>query len=285
MKRKPSWIKFKIPGGESYTKVKSIIEKNNLNTVCLEAGCPNVGECFGNGTATFLILGDICTRNCLYCSVTKGIPKKLSSDEDKKIVRAIKALNLNYSVITSVTRDDLLFGGAEIYAKIVQCLKKEVPKCKIELLIPDFKLSFEESMELIIASNPDVINHNIEVAGSYYKKLRPLGDYKLSLKLLEKVSKSNIVSKSGLMIGFGETRKEIRNTLKDLRSSGCKYLTVGQYLQSRKDGFEVEKYYTPDEFKEIEIEAIDLGFDKVFSAPLVRSSYHASEMQNNEKLD
>jgi len=277
-KRKPEWVKFKIPGGSEYVRVKRIINERGLHTVCLEAGCPNIGECFNNGTATFLILGNICTRNCRYCAVEKGNPEFTDYDEPVKVAEAIEHLGLNYAVITSVTRDDLEDGGAEIFVSMVRNIRERIPECKIELLVPDFGESMEESIKKIVLSGPDIINHNIEVVKNYYEGLRPLGNYALSLKLLDKVAASGIPAKSGLMIGFGETMDDIETTLKDLQSAGCSILTVGQYLQSKKTGFPVEKYYTPEEFEEIKKMARDMGFKKILSGPLVRSSYHAGEL-------
>ncbi len=276
--RIPSWIRYKIPGGKVYTGVKKVIETNGLHTICLEAGCPNIGECFSCGTATFLILGDTCTRNCRYCAVKKGIPTDPDMDEPLKIADAVAKLKLKYCVITSVTRDDMADGGAELFAMTTSGIRKSSPSCGIELLVPDFKDSQEEALNILNQSPPDVLNHNIEVVKSLYRQLRPAGDYIASLKLLKLASEKGMKTKSGLMIGFGETMKDIELTLKDLRESECKILTVGQYLKSHKDNFDVVKYYHPDEFKEIEKYALTIGFESVLSGPLVRSSYHAEEV-------
>jgi len=276
--RKPGWIRFKIPGGEKYTRVKNIIRKNKLHTVCLEAGCPNIGECFGCGTATFLIMGNICTRNCLYCAVSQGTPESPDADEPENIASAVKELELKYAVITSVTRDDIPDGGSSIFAKTATAIKTRYPQCRIELLVPDFKTVMESSLDTIIAAGPHVINHNIEVVSSLYKQLRPAGDYELSLRLLSRAAAAGIPAKSGLMIGFGETIADIEKTFGDLYAAGCRILTVGQYLQSRKNGFPVNKYYTPEEFTLIGDMAKNMGFERVMSGPLIRSSYHAADM-------
>ena len=277
-KKKPSWIKFTIPGGETYTHVKKIINENRLNTICLEARCPNIGECFNKGTATFLIMGGICTRNCLYCSVSHGKPLPLDTDEPEKIARAISAMGLKYAVITSVTRDDLPDGGASIFADTVNEVKNSAPDCLVEVLVPDFRGCMQPAIELISGAGPLIINHNIEVVRSHYRYLRPMGNYDQSLELIRLVAKQGITAKSGLMIGFGETLKDIETTLHDLHEAGCSVLSVGQYLQSKKEGFEVIKYYHPDEFIGIKEIALEMGFSSVASAPNVRSSYHASDM-------
>ena len=275
--KKPSWIRQNIPGGPVYAGLKNIINEEKLHTVCLEARCPNQGECFKNGTATFIILGNTCTRNCLYCSVNKGIPVGHDIDEPKRVARAIKALGLKYAVITSVTRDDLEDGGAETFVQSVEEIRKLNPSCKIELLVPDFKNNHEEALDKIIKVNPFVINHNIEVVKNYYYTLRPKGDYDLSLKILNKVAEHKIIAKSGLMIGFGESKRDILATLIDLREAGCSILTIGQYLQSTREGYPVKKYYSPEEFNDLKSEALGIGFKIVVSGPQVRSSYHASE--------
>ena len=279
VKRKiPDWIKFKIPSGENYRKVASAVKSRSLHTVCLEAGCPNVGECFACGTATFLIMGDTCTRNCRYCAVQQGVPGELDHQEPQKVADAVGELGLRYAVITSVTRDDLPDGGAHMFARTVEAVKQNSPGCRVEVLVPDFRNSLESSLQAVIDAGPDVINHNIEVVRSFYRELRPLGDYNGSLQLLKKVSASGIPAKSGLMIGFGETIDDIRHTLEDLRDQGCSMLTVGQYLQSRRDGYPVAKYYHPREFRQIKEMAEDMGFSQVMSGPMVRSSYHADHM-------
>ncbi|HDP80547.1 MAG TPA: lipoyl synthase [Spirochaetes bacterium] len=273
----PDWIRFSIPAGENYVRVKRVLEENSLHTVCTEARCPNIGECLGRGTATFLIMGPFCSRNCRYCAVRTGPPAPLDPAEPAKIARAVSALKLSYAVITSVTRDDLPDGGAGHFADTVQALRERVPSCGIELLVPDFKNSFDESIGKVIAAGPNVINHNIEVARRLYREMRPRGDYDLSLRLIERVSLSAVPSKSGLMVGLGETMADIEDTLRDLRFVGCRALTVGQYLRSTADNAPVRKFYRPEEFDAIGEMARSMDFDHVMSAPLVRSSYRAGE--------
>jgi len=276
--RKPPWIKFKIPGGHNYRNVKRVIEEQDLHIVCVEAVCPNIGECLNSGTATFLILGNVCTRNCRYCAVTKGVPGTLDTGEPARVAEAVCVLGLKYAVVTSVTRDDLADGGAGIFAQTVSLIRGRTPVCGIELLIPDFRQSMNESLDMIIASGPDVINHNIEVVNRYYHTLRPKGDYDISLSVLEHVAASGIPAKSGLMIGFGESIRDIRNTLLDLYSAGCRYITIGQYCKSTVSGHPVDRYYHPDEFAEIGQMAEEIGFTGVMSGPMVRSSYNAHSM-------
>jgi len=277
----PSWIKVKSYDKEAYIKTKNIIERYNLHTICIEADCPNRYECFSKGTATFMILGDVCTRNCLYCNVKKGKPKGVDKSETKRIAMAVKKLDLRYVVITCVTRDDLPDGGAEQFVDTINEIRKAKPNSKIELLISDLNGNWE-ALKKIVDAKPDVINHNIEVVRELFKKLRPKGSYDLSLSLLKKIKEINpeIKTKSGFMVGFGESKKQIVQTLKDLRKANCNIVTIGQYLQPSTSHFEVKKYYAPNEFKKIEKAAKAMGFEKVMAGPLVRSSYHAGEMEN-----
>jgi lipoic acid synthetase len=274
----PDWIKCTIPSGPQYKKVKQHVNACGLHTVCIEARCPNVGECFTKGHATFLIMGNVCTRNCKYCAVAKGVPLPVDDDEPQKIARAINNLKLSYVVVTSVTRDDLSDGGAVYFAKTVDAVRTLNDSTMVEVLIPDFKHSQQLSLKTIMAAKPDVINHNIEVAQSCYTTLRPSGNYRASLKLLAIVTEYGFTAKSGLMIGFGETLDDIVQTLRDVRSTGCEIMTIGQYCSSYKGAYPVQKYYTPDEFSRIEAIAYTIGFSKVMAAPLVRSSYRAGEM-------
>ncbi len=274
-KRKPEWIRYKIPGGKEYLKVKSIVRDLGLHTICTEAKCPNAGECFAKGTATFLILGDICTRNCRYCAVKKGIPSAPDFHEPEKIAVAVKTLNLKYAVITSVTRDDLADGGASQFAETCRLIKEFVSECKVELLIPDFKKTMKSSLEIILQENIHILNHNIETVKEFFPKLRPAGDYSHSLRLLKSASGMGARVKSGIMIGFGETFDEIKSTMSDIITNGCRILTVGQYLSPGTGHYEVVKYYHPDEFSEIRRIGLEMGFENVMSAPNVRSSYNA----------
>jgi len=276
-RRIPDWIKFKIPSGSAYTRIKSVINNRQLNTICLEARCPNIGECFCRGTATFLILGRVCSRNCKYCSVATGIPEKPDPLEPEKIADAVSRLGLSYAVITSVTRDDLPDGGASAFAETLEKIRSN-GACGVELLVPDFRNKGAEPLERILAESPDVLNHNIEVCRSRYADLRPQGHYDLSLELIHRVYRSGVPVKSGLMIGFGEGLKEIEATVKDLYSAGCRMLTIGQYLQSDRDGYPVKKYYRPEAFEEIRLAAVSAGIPNVYSGPQVRSSYRAEEM-------
>jgi lipoyl synthase len=276
MRHHPDWLKVKIPGGDNFVKMKSLIRNAKLHTICEEAKCPNIAECFNSGTAVFLILGDVCTRNCSYCNVSHGIPDVLNSNEPADVAESVKKLGLKYAVITSVTRDDLLDGGASVFIKTVEKIREMKTECKIELLIPDFKGDIG-SLKKIAKSKPDVINHNIEVVEELFPTIRPEGNYNTSLYVLKNIKKinKNIFSKSGFMIGIGETTDQIVKTMKDLRKSDVDFLTIGQYLQPTKKHAEIKKYYTPVEFKEFKKIALDLGFKHVESAPLVRSSYHA----------
>ncbi len=274
----PDWIKFSIPSGKQYKKIQQYVAHCGLHTVCTEARCPNIGECFSKGHATFLIMGNICTRNCRYCAVTKGQPKPLDTKEPQNVAHAVAHLNLDYVVITSVTRDDLDDGGASHFVRTIDAIRNTNTKTKIEVLIPDFKYSQKLSLTKIINAKPDVVNHNIEVARRLYSTLRPQGDYSKSLEVLAIVTDNGRVAKSGLMIGFGETLDDIITTLEDLHTTGCRIITIGQYCASHKEAYPVQKFYTPEEFKQIESIAYAIGFSKVLSAPLVRSSYRAGEL-------
>ena len=276
MRRHPDWLKVKIGGGETYVKMKSLLRNAKLHTICEEAKCPNIAECFGCGTAVFLILGDICTRNCKYCNVQHGEPVSLNSNEPKDVAESVKELDLKYVVITSVTRDDLEDGGASVFYNTVNEVKNLNKNCKIEVLIPDFKGKIE-SLKKVIDSNPDVINHNIEVVQELFPKIRPEGNYKISLKLLENIKRinKNVKTKSGFMVGIGENKDQILKTMNDLRDANVNFLTIGQYLQPTRSHAEIKKYYTPKEFEELQKIGLDMGFKHVESGPLVRSSYHA----------
>jgi len=278
MRRHPDWLKVKIGGGESFVKLKSMLRKSKLHTICEEAKCPNIAECFGCGTAVFLILGDTCTRNCRYCNVKHGTPLPLNPNEPKDVAESVKKLGLKYAVITSVTRDDLEDGGASMFYETVKEIKKLNNSCKVEVLIPDFR-GKKDSLQTVIDAKPDVVNHNIEVVEELFPKIRPDGSYTLSLKLLGNIKKidRNFKTKSGFMVGLGESKGQILKTMDDLRRAGVDFLTMGQYLQPTRQHVEIEKYYTPDEFNEFKTIALDKGFRHVESGPLVRSSYHAEK--------
>jgi lipoic acid synthetase len=279
MRRHPDWLKVRIGGGEEYSKVKTLLRSAKLHTICEEAKCPNIAECFGSGTAVFLILGNICTRACRYCNVSHGIPAALNPEEPRDIAESVKMLGLKYVVITSVTRDDLKDGGASVFNETIREIRKVNTGCKIEVLIPDFKGDLAV-LQQIIDATPDVLNHNIEVVEDLFPLIRPEGNYQRSLKVLNamRTEGEKIPTKSGLMVGFGETKKQILSTLDDLRGVGVDFLTIGQYLQPTRNHVEVKKYYTPEEFLTLKSAAYSLGFRHVESGPLVRSSYHAQDV-------
>ena len=274
----PDWLKVKIPGGQNYLRIQKMLRTSNLHTVCEEAKCPNIGGCWDRGTATFMILGDICTRACRYCAVTSGKPLALDPLEAYKLSKVVEKMKLKYVVITSVNRDDLDNGGAEVFAECVHQIRKRLPECKIEVLIPDFEGN-EPALEIVVGVNPDTINHNIETVRRIFPDVRPKGDYDQSLKLLEtvKLLNSASITKSGIMIGLGEEVGEIQQTMEDLISVGCDLLTIGQYLQPSSKHIERVKWYTPREFNQLAEMGREIGFKHVVSGPLVRSSYHADE--------
>lgn len=276
-RRIPDWIKTSLPSSNIFYEVKDILKRNNLNTVCEGALCPNCTECFSKKTATFLIMGNVCTRNCKYCNINSGSPTELDIEEPNRVANATKELGLKHIVITSVTRDDLPNYGASHFAETVNKIKDQC-NATIEALIPDFKGS-EESLQKVMKTKIDVLNHNIECAKNIFKEMRPQGNYKQSLKLLKKAKEinNNILTKSGFMIGLGETIEEIKETINDLKKSNVDIITIGQYLRPSKNNPEVSKYYTPDEFKELKEYALSIGFKHVESGPLIRSSYNAIE--------
>jgi len=277
MRRHPDWLKVKIGSGKNYIQMKSLLRNAKLHTICEEAKCPNIAECFSSRTAVFLILGDICTRNCKYCNVKHGTPKLLSPDEPKDVAESVKELGLKYVVITSVTRDDLEDGGANVFYETVNEVKKLNKNCIVEILIPDFKGEIE-SLKKVIDAKPDVINHNIEVVQELFPVIRPEGDYETSLELLRNIKKiDKVKTKSGFMIGLGENTEQIFKTMKHLRNANVDFLTIGQYLQPSREHAVIRKYYTPKEFDELKITALSVGFKHVESGPLVRSSYHAEK--------
>jgi len=273
---KPFWLKTKIPGGKNYLAVKKIVEDNNLHTVCQEAFCPNLKECWSNNTATFMILGDTCTRNCKFCDVKNGIPLKPDHDEPNRVTNAVKLMKLDYVVITSPTRDDLIDGGAEIWANTIKKIKDVNPNCKVELLIPDFQGKIED-LEIVMKEKPDVVGHNLETAPSLYKSIRPEANYRRSLKILRSANKYDTITKTGIMLGLSETKEEILNIMKDAYESGVKFFTLGQYLQPSKENASVKEFITPETFEYYKNEGMKIGFQHVESGPLVRSSYHADK--------
>ena len=275
-RRLPEWFKVKMPGGPNYLDLRDKLRSERLHTVCEEARCPNIGECWELGTATFMILGDVCTRACAYCAVTSGVPQGLDLEEPVRLAETVENLGLRYAVITSVNRDDLPDGGAFIFSQCVSQIRKRVPGCKIELLIPDFEGNWD-ALSSVMRAKPDTLNHNIETVRRLFRRMRPRGRYDQSLELLERAKRldANAVTKSGMMVGLGENWDEILDTMRDLRSVDCDLLTIGQYLRPSAKHARVIKWYAPDEFDALRREGEALGFRHVASGPLVRSSYHA----------
>ena len=278
IKKKPYWIRSKVINSKEFFKTKTIVNQDRLKTVCQEANCPNITECWSKRHATFLIMGDTCTRACAFCDVITGKPKKLDPLEPIKISNAIKKLNLKHAVITSVNRDDLEDGGSNHFREVVEITKKNNPNTTIEILTPDF-LRKGDAYKQVIKAKPDVFNHNIETVPSMYRQIRPGSRYFGSLDLLKKVKEidQNIFTKSGLMVGFGETKNEILQVMEDLRTANVDFLTIGQYLQPSKKHYPLNRYYLPEEFQELKDVALSKGFLLVSSSPLTRSSYHADE--------
>jgi lipoyl synthase len=274
--RLPPWFRIRLTTSERLITVRNQIRTNDLHTVCQSASCPNRLECWNDGTATFLILGNVCTRGCRFCNVPKGAPKGLDLDEPKRVARAVAALHLNYAVITSVTRDDLDDGGAGIFAETIQAVRKRAPGCRVEVLIPDFQGS-AAALDAVLRAAPDVLNHNLETVPSLYARVRPQADYSRSLQLLERAHAHGAATKTGLMLGLGEDLDEVRSVLHDISRTGCSGLTLGQYLQPGKSHLPVEKYYHPAEFDSLRKEALAMGIRRVVAGPLVRSSYRAGE--------
>lgn len=275
--RKPDWIRVKLPAGEAVNRVKQALRNNNLHTVCEEAACPNLGECFHKGTATFMIMGDLCTRRCPFCDVAHGKPLPLDTQEPLRLAKTVKDMGLKYVVITSVDRDDLRDGGAGHFAQCIKSIRELSPSTKIEILVPDFRGRMQQAVDILVKTPSDVFNHNLETVPALYKQARPGADYHGSLQLLKlhHESRPDIPVKSGLMLGIGETQSQVLCVLEDLLAHGCSMLTLGQYLQPSQDHLTVQRYLHPDEFEQYARIAKDMGFKQVASAPLVRSSYHA----------
>ncbi len=277
--KKPRWIRAKAPSSAEVSRLKGILRQQKLFTVCEEAQCPNLGECFDHGTATFMIMGGICTRRCPFCDVAHGKPKALDGNEPAHLADTIKAMKLKYVVITSVDRDDLRDGGAGHFAACIKAARTQSPDLKIEILVPDFRGRMDVALKALADAPPDVFNHNLETAPRLYKQARPGADYQWSLTLLKKFKQQHpeIPSKSGLMLGLGETDAEIIEVMRDLRAHDCNMLTLGQYLQPSQHHLPVERYATPETFDRLAVIAKELGFDNVASGPMVRSSYHADQ--------
>ncbi|MBF0256294.1 MAG: lipoyl synthase [Gammaproteobacteria bacterium] len=275
--RKPSWIRAKAPTGQGVARIKRILRERGLSSVCEEALCPNLGECFSQGSATFMIMGDICTRRCPFCDVAHGKPKPLDADEPRQLAAAIAEMGLRYVVITSVDRDDLRDGGAGHYADCLRQIRQQCPDTRIEILTPDFRGRVEIALQAFAEIQPEVFNHNLETVPRLYRQCRPGADYTGSLQLLAAIKQRHpgVTTKSGLMLGLGETLAEVEQVLRDLRAHQCDMLTLGQYLQPSRDHLPVQRFVPPEEFDQLRQLAQTLGFSKVASAPMVRSSYHA----------
>ena len=275
--RKPAWIRARSPNSPEVARLKTVLREHKLHTVCEEASCPNLGECFGHGTATFMIMGNICTRRCPFCDVAHGKPNALDADEPENLARTIAAMGLKYVVVTSVDRDDLRDGGAAHFAACIQAIRQHAPHTKLEILVPDFRGRMDVALEILHNNPPDVFNHNLETVPRLYKQARPGSDYAWSLALLKRFKQQHptIPTKSGVMLGLGETLDEVQQVMADLRAHGCDMLTLGQYLQPSQHHLPVARYVTPQEFDELADVGRALGFANVASGPMVRSSYHA----------
>lgn len=274
--RRPEWLKAKIPAGENYARLQGLVEEHKLHTVCAEARCPNMGECWNNGTATFMILGDVCTRSCGFCAVKTGKPVELDAGEPARVAEAVRKLRLRHAVITSVNRDELFDGGAAIFAETIRRTRDLNPRTKIEVLIPDFK-GDEFALDIVLAAFPDILNHNTETVPRLYHIVRPQARYERTLELLARSKRRGFLTKTGLMLGIGERPEEVLEVMRDLRGIGCDVLTLGQYLQPTKEHLPVDRFVDPAEFAMFRAAGLEMGFAHVESGPLVRSSYHAEE--------
>jgi lipoic acid synthetase len=271
---RPEWLKVRMPGGEGFARLKNLIDRHKLHTVCEEARCPNTSECWNAGTATFMILGDICTRSCGFCAVKTGRPVGLDLEEPYRVAEAIRVMGVRYAVITSVNRDELPDGGAAVFAETIRQARTVNPGVRVEVLIPDFR-GVWWALDIVIEAKPDILNHNTETVPSLYPTVRPQGKYLRSLELLRRAKDAGMVTKSGLMLGLGETVEEVLEVMKDLVDHGCDILTLGQYLQPTREHLPVARYVHPDEFRMLKVKGTEMGFKHVESGPLVRSSYHA----------
>lgn len=275
-RRRPEWLRVRVPGGENFARLNSLMRNHQLHTVCEEARCPNMAECWNSGTATFMILGDTCTRSCGFCAVKTGRPVTLDLNEPYRVADAIRIMEVRHAVITSVNRDELPDGGATIFGETIRQARLVNPEITIEVLIPDFR-GVAWALDLIIDTKPDILNHNTETVPRLYKIVRPQAKYERSLELLKRAKEKGMVTKSGLMLGLGEKMDEVASVMSDLRKVGCDILTLGQYLQPSKDHLPVDRYVHPDEFLALKDRGMELGFEHVESGPLVRSSYHSGD--------
>jgi lipoic acid synthetase len=276
--KRPEWLRARFPSGENYRELKQLMRSNHLNTVCEEAHCPNIGDCWERRTATFMILGSVCTRSCGFCAIETGRPPEYDVLEPGRVASAVAHLQLRHVVVTSVARDELPDGGSEIFARTIRAIHRRIPGCSVEVLIPDFK-GRRESLQEVVDAGPEILNHNTETVPRLHKRVRVQAKYDRTLELLRRAKEMDprMVTKSGIMVGLGETRQEIGEVMRDLRAVGVDVLTVGQYLRPSREHLPLERYYTPREFGEIREEGLALGFSHVESGPLVRSSYHADE--------
>ncbi len=274
--KRPDWLKVRLPSGKNYVELKNLMRTQKLNTVCEEAKCPNLAECWNRRTATFMILGDTCTRSCGFCNVKLGLPNELDLDEPRRVAQSVQTMQLKHVVITSVNRDELKDGGAEIFSQTVKLIREKMSDCTIEILIPDFKGN-EDAFEIIMHNKPDILNHNLETVESLYHAVRPQAKYSRSLDLLSWFKARGLKTKSGIMVGIGETEDEVVKLMNDLVDHGCEILTIGQYLRPTKNHLPVDRFVTLDEFAFYKSEGLKMGFKVVESSPLVRSSYHADE--------
>ena len=274
--RRPDWLKIKVPLGTKFSEIRKLVDEQQLNTVCEDARCPNMAECWNRGTATFMILGDICTRSCGFCSVKTGRPLILDTDEPRRVAEAVERMALRHAVITSVNRDELKDGGAGIFAATIRAIRDRLPHCKIEVLTPDFQ-GKRDAIQTVIDARPDIFNHNTETVPRLYRRVRPQAKYQRSLDLLRMCHEQGMITKTGIMLGLGEEHNEVLQVMHDLRAVGVDIMTLGQYLQPTKQHLPVERYVTPEEFVQWKTTGKELGFAHVESGPLVRSSYHADE--------
>ena len=274
--RLPSWLRRPPRSSQETAELKRLLRTSRLNTVCEEARCPNISECFSHKTATFMILGDICTRRCHYCSVQTGRPSAVDADEPKRVAEAVQALGLRHAVITSVNRDELPDGGASLFAETIRLIRQRLAQCTIEVLIPDFE-GDRDALALVCKERPDIVNHNIETVRRLFPSIRPQGKYQRSIELLAQAKQQGMKTKSGLIVGMGETLDEVREVMQDLRAVNCDIMTIGQYLQPTREHLPVARFYDPSEFALLRVEGLAMGFSHVESGPLVRSSYHAEQ--------
>ena len=275
-RRLPPWFKVRFPGGENYRRIVGVMRERRLHTICEEARCPNIGECWENGAATFLILGDICTRACAYCAVTSGKPQALDPLEPLRVASAVEAMGLRHAVVTSVNRDDLDDGGASVYVETIRRIRERAPGCRVEVLIPDYQGA---ALRTVVDERPDILNHNIESVERLFPRVRPKGDYRRSIELLAQAKEwaPEMITKSGVIAGMGESKDEIVETMADLREADVDVLTIGQYLRPTEKHIKIARFYRPEEFDELKAAGLAMGFSHVESGPLVRSSYHAHE--------